>query len=188
MPEAVTERLFYTVEKQQDQFALAQQEQIGGVTFDTSSSARIKSWKQAFEAVPTHPILGWGVTGWRFIDAQYLKVIVETGIVGLFAFLLMLYHILKNSWQTYKSGQDPLFQGVALGLFVGTLAMITHATMTNTFIIVRIMEPFCLLLAIVIGVPHLEETEKDQTNSASVNPRLSHGYSAGLKIQQGTLG
>ena len=188
MPDAVTERLFYTVEKQQDQFALAQQEQIGGVTFDTSSSARIKSWKQAFEAVPTHPILGWGVTGWRFIDAQYLKVIVETGIVGLFAFLLMLYHILKNSWQAYKSGNDPLFQGVALGLFVGTLAMMAHATMTNTFIIVRIMEPFCLLLAIVIGVPHLEEVEKNQTDSASPNPHMSHRYSAGLKIQQGTIG
>ncbi|MBT3603288.1 MAG: O-antigen ligase family protein [Candidatus Latescibacteria bacterium] len=160
MPDTVVERLLYTTEKQQNKWALAQQEQIGGMTFDTSSSARIKSWKNAVEAIPAHPIIGWGVNGWRFIDAQYFKVIVETGILGFTAFILLLYNILKQSWRMYRTGKDPLFKGVALGMFIGTIAMICHATVTNTFIIVRIMEPFCLILAIVIGIPQLEEAEK----------------------------
>ena len=175
MPEAVKERVFYTVEKQQNVWALQQQEQIAGFTFDPSSSARIRAWRNALEAVPAHPILGWGVTGWRFIDSQYFKVVVETGLLGLFAFFLLLWNILKRSWITYKSCRDPLFRGVALGLFVGTIALMAHATMANTFIIVRIMEPFCLILAIVIGVPHLEENEKnyETTDRATAPERRS---------------
>ena len=160
IPEAVKERLFYTTEKQQNVWAQKQQESIGGMTFDTSSSARIKSWKHSLSAIPEHPIIGWGVTGWRFIDAQYFKVAVETGLLGLGTFLLLLGKILSNAWQSYKRCKDPLFRGVSLGFFVGAVAMIAHATMTNTFIIVRIMEPFCLIMAIVIGVPALEEQEE----------------------------
>ena len=159
MPDAVVDRLLYTTQKQQNKWALSQQEQIGGMTFDTSSSARIKSWKRALDAIPAHPIIGWGVNGWGFIDAQYFKILVETGIAGFTAFMLLIYNILKHSWRMYRTGQDPLFKAVALGLYVGTIAMLFHATMTNTFIIVRIMEPFCLILAIVIGMPQLEEAE-----------------------------
>lgn len=169
MPESVKERLFYTTEKQDNVWALKQQESVGGVTFDTSSSARIRSWKNSLEAIPTHPIIGWGVTGWRFIDAQYFKVVVETGLLGLASFWLLLGKILSNTWQSYKKGEDPLFRGVSLGFIVGTIAMISHATMTNTFIIVRIMEPFCLIMAIVIGVPHLEEQEREAQEAAKAS-------------------
>jgi len=170
MPDAVIDRLLYTTEKQDNKWALAQQEQVGGMTFDTSSSARIKSWKYALEAIPEHPLIGWGVNGWRFIDAQYFKVIVETGILGFTAFILLLYNILKQSWNRYRTGKDPLFRGVALGLFVGTIAMMCHATMTNTFIIVRIMEPFCIIMAIVIAIPQLEEAEEN-AKAEAVEPK-----------------
>lgn len=170
MPDAVVERLLYTTEKQQNKWALAQQEQIGGMTFDTSSSARIRSWQNALEAIPAHPVLGWGVNGWRFIDAQYFKIVVETGLAGLIAFMLLMVNILKRCWNMYRTGKDPLFKGVALGLFMGTIAMLTHATMTNTFIIVRIMEPFCLILAIVIGIPQLEEVE-EKAQQEAVDPK-----------------
>ena len=166
MPESVKERLFYTTEKQDNVCALKQQESVGGVTFDTSSSARIRSWKNSIEAIPTHPIIGWGVTGWRFIDAQYFKVVVETGIVGLATFWLLLGKILSNTWKSYRTCEDPLFRGVSLGFIVGTVALIAHASMTNTFIIVRIMEPFCLIMAIVIGVPHLEEQAREAEAAA----------------------
>jgi O-antigen ligase len=171
MPDAVVERLLYTTEKQQNKWALAQQEQIGGLTFDTSSSARIKSWKDALDAVPEQPLIGWGVNGWRFIDAQYFKVLVETGIIGFTAFMLLLYNILKNAWNGYRTVNDPLFKGVALGLFVGTIAMMCHATMTNTFIIVRIMEPFCLILAIVVGMPQIEAAEERAIEEARAPKR-----------------
>ena len=170
MPDAVTERISYTTEKQESKWARAQQESLGGMTFDTSSSARIRSWLNALEAVPVHPFLGWGVTGWRFIDAQYYKVAVETGLIGLAAFFMFLWRLIRLTWDGYKNTKDPLFRGVSLGFLVGVIAMIFHATMTNTFIIVRIMEPFCLLAGIVVGVPALEREEEEEKAETDQTP------------------
>ncbi|MCZ6636521.1 MAG: O-antigen ligase family protein [bacterium] len=173
MPDAVTERISYTTEKQESKWARAQQESLGGMTFDTSSSARIRSWLNALEAIPAHPFLGWGVTGWRFIDAQYFKIAVETGLIGLAAFLMFLWKLIRLTWDGYKNTKDPLFRGVSLGFLVGVIAMIFHATMTNTFIIVRIMEPFCILAGIVIGVPALEREEEAETDQTPSSQRPS---------------
>ena len=161
MPEAVVKRIFYTVETERSTWAQQQQEEFAGITFDTSSSARIRSWKYALKDFPKHPILGYGVTGWRFIDAQYLRVLLETGLLGLSAFLLLIWVTLKQSWHTYRTVRDPLFQGVAMGFIVGTLALLAHALMANTFIIVRIMEPYWLLAAIVIAAPSLQQAETE---------------------------
>ncbi len=130
------------------------------MTFDTSSSARLKMWRLAFQDFPKHPIFGYGVTGWRFIDAQYLRTALETGAIGLAAFLYLLWAIFRETWRVYRRTRDPFFKSVAMGFFVGIIAMCTHAMTANTFIIVRIMEPFWLLAGIVIATPELEAEEE----------------------------
>jgi len=63
---------------------------IAGVHLDTSTSARIQSWEEAVRGLVQHPVLGFGITGYRFVDAQYVRVATETGFLGLFFFLLLL--------------------------------------------------------------------------------------------------
>jgi O-antigen ligase len=159
-PKAVKERVLYTFSREQNRWAMEQQEEIGGVTFDTSSSARLKMWRTAFQDFPNHPVFGYGVQGWRFVDAQFLKVLLETGLVGFTAFLYLLWRIYRETWKVYRTTRDPFFRGLALGFFAGILAMTTHALTANTFIIVRIMEPFWMLAAIVIVTPELEAEEE----------------------------
>lgn len=161
MPDAVRERLFYTVETQESKWARAQQEQIAGITFDTSSSARIRSWRYALNDFTKKPILGFGVTGWKFIDAQYLRILLETGLAGLITFTLLIGTVMRIAWRTYKSDADPFLRGVALGFFIGTVGMLVHATMANTFIIVRIMEPYWILAAIVVTTSSLTKPDDD---------------------------
>ncbi len=117
-PESVEERLLYTVERQTNRWARAQQVSYLGVTFDTSSSARINAWMSAFQDFPNHPLVGYGVTGWRFIDAQYLRILLETGLLGLSTFLLLQWRVLRESWRTYREVDDPMFQGVAAGFII----------------------------------------------------------------------
>ena len=62
------------------------QVKIGDIRLDTSTSARLVSWKKALEDFPKHPLLGHGITGYSFVDAQYPRVLVETGILGFMAF------------------------------------------------------------------------------------------------------
>lgn len=159
LPEAIKERVTYTFERQKG-WAAKYQERIGGVTLDTSTSERISSSKRALEAFMKHPVFGYGITGWRFLDAQYLKVMVETGLLGLTAFGFLLYTTIKETKKIYRTTEDRFYKGVSMGFFAGIIAMMTHAIGANTFIIVRIMEPFWFLMAIVITIPYIQETER----------------------------
>ena len=107
----------------------------------------------------THPILGHGVTGYHFLDAQYPRVLVETGLIGFAFFIWLLVAVFKNALYTYRNTSDPLFSGLSLGYLAGFAAMLAHAVGANTFIIVRIMEPFWFLTAIIIMIPTIEADE-----------------------------
>jgi len=158
LPEAVTDRVKYTFTEQKG-YARTLQENVGGITIDTSASERIRSWREAFHEFPQHPLLGFGVTGWRFLDAQYVRVLIETGLVGLGAFIFLLYSLLKSVWSVYKNAQIPFFKAFALGFFISIIAMMTHSIGANTFIIIRIMEPFWLIAGLVLSMPQIEEIE-----------------------------
>ena len=53
----------------------------------------------------------------------------------------------------------PEDRGLALGFVAGTIGLLGHALGANTFIIVRIMEPFWFFAAIVVALPGLAQAE-----------------------------
>ena len=138
---------------------------IAGVTLDTSTSARIQSWKEAIRDLSQNPVLGFGVTGYRFVDAQYVRVASEAGVLGLMFFLLLMAAILREAYRVYTVSLDPFHKGLAIGCLAGFTGLLFHAIGANTFIIVRIMEPFWFVAAMVIMIPSLE---KDPAAGAAV--------------------
>lgn len=152
VPKAVADRVLYTIAQPPEKGQL----QVGGVRLDTSTTARLVSWKQVFKDWPRHPVFGWGVTGYGFVDSQYPRVLVESGLVGLLAFVWLQVSLFREARKILKTARDPLFRGVALGFLAGIIALITHSVGANTFIIVRIMEPFWFLAGMVMMIPQLE--------------------------------
>lgn len=153
LPESVKERALHTV----TQPAHRGQIEVGTVRLDTSTSERINAWRYVLkEDFIKHPFLGFGVTGYRFLDAQYPRVLIETGILGFVAFWFLIYSIYRNAFIIYREASDPFFSGIALGYIAGFVGLLVHAIGTNTFIIVRIMEPFWFLTAVVIMIPIIE--------------------------------
>jgi len=133
---------------------------IAGVQLDTSTSARLQSWQEAIRDLVRHPVLGFGVTGYRFVDAQYVRVATETGLLGLLLFLLLLATILRESYRVFKASHDPFDKGLTIGFIAGFTGLLFHAIGANTFIIVRIMEPFWFIAAMVMMIPSLEKDRK----------------------------
>jgi hypothetical protein len=131
---------------------------VGGARFDTSTSARVESWGYGMRGWVKRPLLGYGVTGFAFMDAQYVRVLTEAGLVGLGAFLWLLWRIFRTAWNTHQRTVGTRFEGLTLGYIAGFLAMVTHCVGANTFIIVRIMEPFWFLTGIVTILPLLHQT------------------------------
>ena len=128
-----------------------QQVKIGGHYLDLSASERIISYRKILEDIKDHPVLGYGITGYGFIDGQFFRTLIETGLVGLATFIYLLYKAFIVTLQVYKNTQDDLFRGISLGMLAGLVALTAHALSANTFIIIRIMEPFWLLMALVVA-------------------------------------
>lgn len=154
-PEAVKSRVLYTFQPEAGQPTV----RLGRVGLDPSTSARLLSFQQAFEGWMRKPFLGHGVTGFGFMDAQYARVLVETGVIGLAAFLWLLWTVLRSSVDALRSRRDPDDRGLALGFLAGYVGLLVHGFGSNTFIIVRIMEPFWLFAGIVMMIPALEADE-----------------------------
>lgn len=142
---------------------------VAGVQLDTSTSARIQSWQEAMTDMVQHPVLGFGVTGYRFVDAQYIRVAAETGFLGLLIFLLLLGTILRESYRVFKTSDDPFDKGLAIGFLAGFTGLLFHAVGANTFIIVRIMEPFWFIAAMVMMIPSLEKDREGKAAEGGKN-------------------
>lgn len=129
---------------------------IGGVALDSSTSERLRSWGYVLKDWVHHPILGRGVTGYAWADAQYVKILGETGLAGVVMFGFLITRLWKRAREAFLSASDPFCKGLAHGFLLGMVAMLVHAVGANTFIIIRIMEPFWLCAGLIILLPTLE--------------------------------
>lgn len=170
-PETVFSRIKYTFSQRE-----AQAEKIFGIYLDPSASARIQSWRLSFKTWKENPILGRGVTGYAFIDGEYMRTLPEVGIVGLLALLWLFWEIYKNSLRIYRQMDDELYKGLSIGFISGFIGLTFHALTANTFIIIRIMEPFWFMAGIVMMLPMLKEelSEPSATNTKkAISSRLA---------------
>ena len=152
LPDTIKERVLFTFNQPEE----SGQAQIGDLRIDTSTSARLESWVAVFRDWPKKPIFGYGVTGYRFIDAQFPKVLAETGIVGFFAFCLLLLTVFNMAAVHYRLATAPYAKGLCMGYIAGLIGLIVHSVGANTFIIVRIMEPFWFVTGLVFVLPGIE--------------------------------
>ena len=156
LPHKVKERIIFTFTQREQ----AGQIQVGKMRLDTSTSARLRSWQGGLQDWRKRPFLGHGVTGYGFMDAQYPRILVETGIVGMLAFAWLIFTLFRVGVGTWLDSEDDLLRSLSVGLIAGLVGLLVHALAANTFIIVRIMEPFWCMVGIVVAVSAMEEEHR----------------------------
>jgi O-antigen ligase len=156
LPKSVVNRAAFTFNQPQEEGQL----KVGDIKIDTSTSARLVSWKVILtQDFVHHPIIGWGVTGHSFIDAQIPKILIETGLAGLTAFFFLIGLLFRHGLRAVRVSREPLFEAIAIGYVAGLVGLLFHSIGANTFIIVRIMEPFWFLTALIVMIPRFESGE-----------------------------
>ena len=153
IPKAVKERIAYTFKPETGQPTV----RIGRVGLDPSTSERLNAMRDAVWGWIRRPILGYGVTGFRFLDTQYFRTLVETGVVGFAAFSWLVLSTLRSAGDSLSLLRDWDDRGVVIGFLAGTVGILVHAFGSNTFIIIRIMEPFWFFMAVVVALPMLAQ-------------------------------
>jgi O-antigen ligase len=166
-PKQVIDRYNYTFYEKVDRGTYT----FAGRRLDLSTSARFDSWKTGIQGWSQRPLFGYGVTGFAFMDAQFVRTLVEAGLVGLCAFLWLLWRILGVAWNAQRRFAGTRLEGLTLGYLAGVAAMLTHAIGVNTFVIVRIMEPFWFITGIIVVLPSLADTSHLSEGNASNTAR-----------------
>ena len=113
---------------------------------------RLGMWKTVWTDFLENPILGKGTWVYYLRDNFYMRVLGETGLIGIAAFLGLLATVLREEWRAIRArtGSD-FVRGVALGLFPATVGCLLVFQLSGDFFVVhRFMGVFWVVLALVL--------------------------------------
>jgi len=99
-------------------------------------------------------------------------VLEELGAIGLCVFLWLLASV-HNVTRTAMNADDlpPRLQGMARGFYAGFWGVVTHALTANSFIIVRIAEPFWFITGLIMVSLILRDQRMEE--NAALLPQTS---------------
>ncbi len=149
MPEEVQDRVNYTFQRGSGQDITIRGRETG-LQVDSSTYERIYVWEKVRFNLRVWPWFGGGVAWGNVLDSQYARVAIETGLIGLAAFLFLQWRVLRTTSQAHRWSKDWVGRALGLAGYVGTIALIVHSLGTISFLIVRIMEPYWFLIALAV--------------------------------------
>jgi O-antigen ligase len=155
---------------------------------EDSAQERVSLWQAAEESILSDPVLGIGfatyqmgnhVDGLKDTHNWYLKVMVETGIVGMIMVLAMLQQVLAVAYRLFKRAEDPLYRGLGLGLFLAMCSCIVANLFGDRWTYLEITGILWILVAAATRALQLTETEAATESAISeaavaTNPFLAY--------------
>lgn len=157
LPTAVQERINMTYQQ--------------GEGLDASAQERVSLWQDAASMIAHDPVFGIGFDTYGFLHRvgiyedthnYYLKVMVETGLVGLLIFLWLLIKSFRLGFRLFREAEDPFLKSLGLGF----ACMIVCTTVANLFgdrwTYLQVNGFLWVLLACVIRALQLQEEESEE--------------------------
>jgi putative inorganic carbon (hco3(-)) transporter len=135
---------------------------------ESSAQTRIDLWKESWDSFVHSPIVGNGYATYQFgqhagglTDTHdwFIKVLVETGIVGMIMYLFLLQQILAQAFRLFRRGNDPLYRGLGLGLLLGLCASMVANCFGDRWSYLEITGPVFVLVAAAVRANQLTAQE-----------------------------
>jgi O-antigen ligase len=115
LPKAVQERITMT--------------QNSNGQLEASAQERVNLWTAAQDSIIRSPIVGTGFATFQYAEHVdklkdthnwYVKVMVETGIIGMIFALMLFQQMFSLGYRLFRRAEDPLYKGLGLGLVLAT--------------------------------------------------------------------
>lgn len=155
---------------------------------EASAQERVDLWQNAERSILESPIVGNGFATFQFGEHVanlkdthnwYVKIMVETGLIGLILAFALLLQMLVLAYRLFRRATDPLYRGLGLGLFVATCSCILANCFGDRWTYLEVTAPLWVLFAAGIRALHLTEetpvTESSSVDSAiAINPHMAY--------------
>jgi O-antigen ligase len=174
VPAAVTERVTMTTNSNGQ--------------LEASAQERVDLWENAKKNFYSEPIFGIGYATFQYgqhtddlkdTHNWFVKVLLETGIVGGIIALVLLQQMLALAYRLFKQAKDPLYQGLGLGLLLAVSCNIILNCFGDRWTYLEINGLLWALIGTAISAQYLVEPELslEPTTSdpiAAVNPYMAY--------------
>jgi len=181
LPDKVKER----IEQTHDEFG----------ELDLSAQRRIEVWERSLELFSRQPIFGCGFGTFRYQGLDlgdthniYVKILVEQGVVGLAFFLILIMLLLRQSWQLLRSGDDPLGQGLGLGLFAGIFVLLVNNMFGDRWTYLEMSAYFWVFAGLVVRMNLLVSEQRSKSQEPGVKEKREKRSSGDLGLPRGKFG
>jgi len=167
-----------------------------GTIADTGYSAnfdRLDRWAAAWRMYQDHPLAGVGYGTYAdrrkegYIHYRsayssrirmgahnlYLEILAETGILGLFAFLWLMWRYFVGAARSLRHDSDPFRISLIVGSVGAVITFLTHAFVNNLGPSDKMFITFWLLIALVPITSRLRGTEEASRASSPAVPEVS---------------
>jgi putative inorganic carbon (hco3(-)) transporter len=148
---------------------------------EASAQERVNLWQDAVDSIESSPVVGAGFGTFQYghhVDNLkdthnlYVKVMVETGIIGLIIVLILLQQFLAAAYRLFKQATDPLYRGLGLGLFLAICSCIVTNLFGDRWTYLEITAPLWVLAAAAIRANEFA-TSEPMTESAQVHTAMA---------------
>ena len=131
------------------------------LVYDISFTTRFQAeWPNAWNAMLRNPLLGSGfATITLAADNNYLRILGETGLLGMAAFLSVFFILALVLKQVLPAVTDKLSKAYMLGLAGGILGLFFNAILIDVFEASKVAETLWILLGIAAGTAFLYKKE-----------------------------
>jgi len=148
---------------------------ISNISSDASNLERINRWKAALAMFKQKPFLGWGPGTYMFeyaswqtskdktiistnfgtmgtAHSEYLGPLSESGILGTFSFLLILFLALYTSFRYYFQKHEAPYKWLVLAVSLGLISYAFHGLLNNFLDTDKASAPFWGFMAIIVAL------------------------------------
>ena len=156
---------------------------------EASAQERVDLWTNAEKSIMHSPIVGNGyatfqlgehVDNLKDTHNWYVKVMVETGLIGLILTLVLLQQMVASAFRLFRRAVDPLYRGLGLGLLLASCACLIANLFGDRWTYLEITGPLWVLVAAAVRALELSTTESPvvagdtDTSSVAVNKYLAY--------------
>lgn len=151
---------------------------------ESSASERITVWQDAKDVIAIDPVFGVGYNTYEFMHRVgpyndthnlYMKVMVETGIIGMLVFLMLFWKLGHLGYSTFRMAAYPFTAGLGLGLFLWMLCAVVVNIFGDRWNYIQIVGYLWAAAAMILRGRQTEETgcaERGHLDAADV-PQFS---------------
>jgi putative inorganic carbon (HCO3(-)) transporter len=150
-------------------------------TLGASSQERIDLWEQSRNMFLHSPILGTGFATFQLGEHTdnlkdthnwYVKVLVETGIIGGVFACILLFQMYAVGFRLFRKASDPLFRGLGLGFFLAVVSCSVANLFGDRWTYLEINGLLWVLAAAVARALQLSDTPAEPATEVPQNSAL----------------